>query len=245
VVYHLLPKLYQVFFHVSYSIKRTSFIELVKYSLPTKGDLDFSSIIEFIITGQIFCSNTFFNSIKNIKANEILVIDSKRISSRIKKLENIYEKDMSTDDFLKEMKKIAFSLKNKKISIDLTGGIDSRLLTLILQNNGLQFETAISGYHGHPDIEISKEISKILGLQHYITYHHVNSETIFKELKETFIYYDGLTDIIEKHRLYKFFEDRKSRGIEVSISGGGGELYKDAGWWRVATKTFFKSRMGI
>ena len=219
----------------------TSFIDLVKYSLPSKGDLDFSSIIEFIITGQVFNNNTFFDNIKNIRANEILVIDSKGISSRIKKLENIYEKDMSVDDFLKEMKKIAFSLKNKKISIDLTGGIDSRLLTLILQNNGLQFETAISGCHGHPDIEISKEVSKVLGLQHYITYHQVNSETIFKELKEVFIYYDGLTDIIEKHILYQFFKDRKSRGIEVSISGGGGELYKDAGWWRVAATTIFKT----
>ncbi len=53
--------------------------------------------------------------------------------------------------------------------------------------------------------------------------------------------YDGLTDIIEKHILYQFFKDRKSRGIEVSISGGGGELYKDAGWWRVAATTIFKT----
>ena len=219
----------------------TSFIELVKYSLPTKDDLDFSSIIEFIITGQIFCSNTFFNNIKNIKANEILVIDSKGISSRIKKLENIYEKDMFINDFLKEMKKIAFSLKNKKISIDLTGGIDTRLLSLIFQNAGLQFETAMSGVSGHPDIEIPKEVSKILGLQHYITYHQVNSETLFKELKGTFICYDGLGDIIENHMEYQFFEDRKSRGIKVSISGLAGELYKDAGWWRVAAKTIFKT----
>ena len=219
----------------------TSFIELVKYSLPTKDDLDFSSIIEFLITGQIFCSNTFFNNIKNIRADEILVIDSKGISSRIKKLENIYEKDMSTNDFLKEMKKIAFSLKNKKISIDLTGGIDTRLLSLIFQNAGLQFETAMSGVSGHPDIEIPKEVSKILGLQYYITHHQVNSETLFKELKDTLICYDGLTDVIERHKEYQFFEDRKSRGIEVSISGLAGELYKDGGWWRVAAKTIFKT----
>ena len=132
---------------------------------------------------------------------------------------------MSINDFLKEMKKIAFSLKNKKISIDLTGGIDSRLLTLIFQNAGLQFETALSGCYGHTDIETPKEVSKILGLQYYITYHHVNSETLFKELKATFICYDGLTDIIENHREYQFFEDRKSRGIKVSISGVGGKLY--------------------
>ena len=219
----------------------TSFIELVKYSLPTKDDLDFSSIIEFVITGQIFCSNTFFNNIKNIRADEILVIDSKGISSRIKKLENIYEKDMSINDFLKEMKKIAFSLKNKKISIDLTGGIDTRLLSLIFQNAGLQFETAMSGVSGHPDIETPKEVSKILGLQYYITYHQVNSETLFKELKDTLICYDGLTDVIEKHREYQFFEDRKSRGIEVSISGLTGQLYKDQNTWRAAAKTIFKT----
>ena len=209
--------------------------------MPSKGDLDFRSIIEFIITGQIFRNNTFFNNIKNIKSNEILIIDSKGISSKIKKLENIYEKDMSINDFLQEMKKISFSLKNKKISIDLTGGIDTRLLTLILQKDKLQFETAISGFPGHPDINISKELSKILGLQHYITYHKVNRKNLFKELKDTFLYYDGLTDIIEQHRLYQFFEDKKSRGIEVSISGVGGELYKDAGWWRVAAKTIFKT----
>ena len=218
----------------------TSFIDLIKYSLPTKDDLDFSSIIEFLITGHIFSNSTFFNNIKNIKANEILVINSKGISKKLKKLEDIYEKEMSINDFLKEMRKIAFSLKNKKISIDLTGGIDSRLLILIFQNIGLQFETAISGCCGHPDVNISKKVSKILGLQHHVTYHKVNSKNLFEELKETFIFYDGLTDIIERHKLYQFFKDRKSRGIEVSISGGGGELYKDAGWWRVAAKTIFK-----
>ena len=93
----------------------TSFIELVKYSSPIRDDLDFSSIIEFIITGKIFGINTFFNNIKNVKADEILVIDSKGISSRSKKLENIYEKDMSINDFLREMKKSPFLYKIKKL----------------------------------------------------------------------------------------------------------------------------------
>ncbi len=219
----------------------TSFIELVKYSSPIKDDLDFNSIIEFIITGKIFGSDTFFNNIKNIRADEILVVDSKGISSRIKKLENIYEKDMSINDFLREMKKIAVSLKNKKISIDLTGGADTRLLSLIFQNAGLQFETAMSGVSGHPDIETPKEVSRILGLQYYITYHQVNSETLFKELKATFTCYDGLRDIIQQHREYQLFKDRKSRGVEVSISGLTGQLYKDQNTWRAAAKTIFKT----
>lgn len=219
----------------------TSFIDLIKYSLPSEENLDFNSMIEFLITGAVFNNNTFFNNIKNIKANEIFVINSKGLSIKLKKLEDIYKKEMPMSDFLKEMSKTAYSLKNKKISIDLSGGIDSRLLTLIFKNSGLQFETAISGCHGHPDIEISKKVSKVLGLKHYITYNKVNSENILKELKDSFMYYDGLADVIENHRLYQFFEDRKSRGIEVSISGNGGELYKDAGWWRIAAKTIFKT----
>lgn len=115
------------------------------------------------------------------------------------------------------------------------------MITLIFHYAGLQFETALSGISGHPDIEIPKEVSRILGLQYYVTYHQVDSENLFKDLKATFTCYDGLRDVIEQHREYQLFKDRKSRGVEISISGFTGQLYKDQNTWRAAAKTIFSS----
>lgn len=90
----------------------------------------------------------------------------------------------------------------------------------------MKFETAMSGMRGSFDVEISKEVANILGTEHHITYHGVNSRKLGKELDEAFILFDGLTDIIAWHRYYQFQKDKQERGVNLTITGHGGEMYK-------------------
>ena len=217
----------------------TSFLKLIDRTKKKLNSIDHHSMIEFVITGNVFTKQIFFEDIKIIDADEILVVFSEGISIEHKRLSNIYECKSSEYDFLQNLNVIASSLKNNKISMDLTGGSDSRLLTVIFKKAGVDFETAVSGMLGHPDVEISEEVAELLGTTHYVTYHNTEHIDLSHELEETFVNCDGLSDVLASHRLYQFDCDRGKRGITLAIGGGAGELYKDGGWWRVAMRFLF------
>ena len=228
-----------LFYDSKNSFISSSFLHLVKLNRLKVKDMLPSSIVEFILTGLIFTPEIFFENIKIIETDEIIIFpkDKTKITLRKKKLENVFsisEKPTDSDIFLKEFQKIASSFKKSKISIDLTGGTDTRTLMVIFHSLGLNFETAISGVLNSSDVLISKQIARKRNLTHFITYHIVNSEILEKELWETFYLGDGLSDILTNHHLYQFQKDKKKRGIDFSIGGLGGELYKDGGWWRTA-----------
>lgn len=217
----------------------TSFLKLIDKTRQKLNSIDHHSVVEFVITGNVFTKQKFFKDIQIIDADEILIVSSEGISIGHKNLSNIYEYKSSEYDFLQNLYGVASSLKNNKISMDLTGGSDTRLLAVIFRKVGIDFETAISGMSGHPDIEISKMAAGLLGTTHYVTYHKIENIDLKRELEETFVNCDGLSDVLEIHRLYQFDCDRGERGIALAISAGGGELYKDGGWWRVAMQTLF------
>lgn len=221
------------------NLASSSFLKLIK--LIKKDDLEFNneSIIDFIISGSVYTDKVFFNNINILKYSEILVFENNEFSVISKQFENIYEKNISQADFFNNFKKMSLSLKNRKINIELSGGIDSRLLTCIFNKTDLHFETSVCGQEGHFEIDISREVAKELNVSHYITYHRYNDNDIFNELKNVFISNDGLTDVVDNHRMHFYNKDRKDRGNDISISASAGELYKDGGWWRSAFKTIF------
>jgi len=217
-----------------------SFLHLIKLNRPEIKNMLPVSMVEFILTGFIFSPEIFFENIKIIEADEIVIFPQKngtRMALRKKKLENIFsvlKKPTKSDIFLQEFLKIANSLKNKKISIDLTGGTDTRLLMTIFHSLELDFETAISGMPDSSDVLISSKVAQKKKLTHFITHHIINPEILESELKEIFYLGDSLTSVLDSHRLYQFQKDKEDRGVDLSISGSGGELYKDGGWWRTA-----------
>ncbi len=123
---------------------------------------------------------------------------------------------------------LAGSIGEETISVDLTGGIDSRLLAVVLSYFGLPFEVASSGVDGNTDLAIAEQVARVLDRDLHVTYHSiVNVET---SLPDIFRLGDGLFDVARYHRAFQLQCDRLSRGISLVISGTGGELFKDF-WW--------------
>jgi len=143
----------------------------------------------------------------------------------------------SVEAFLEAWQGLAGTIGREKISVDLTGGTDSRVIVAVLDWLGVEFETAVSGTARHSDIVISQQVATALGNNHphHPCIHRVDPERLWQELYETVRAVDGVADGVSAHRLYQLFKDRLSRGISLVIGGSGGELYKDGGWWRAAT----------
>jgi hypothetical protein len=59
----------------------------------------------------------------------------------------------------------------EKITLGLTGGLDSRLTAAILspicKKHGISFECSTSGQDTHPDVVIAKKVAKVLNVKHF------------------------------------------------------------------------------
>lgn len=222
------------------SLISTSFLSLLNHSNLKIKDISPFNIVEFVLTGLVFTEEIFSEKIKIIKTDEIIVSSSSGITIEHKEIKDIFSLESpktTVQMFLDVFQNIVFSLKNNRISVDLTGGTDTRLLFSILKHYGMKFETAVSGTPGHSDINISLEVAQKMGLKHYVTYHTVKNIDLEEEMENVFKACDGLSNILDYHRLYQFEQQRKKRDINLAIGGSGGELYKDGGWWRTAFST--------
>lgn len=218
----------------------TSFLELVHRQEIKSEALDPECAVEFILTGLVFSEKIFFEGVNVIEADKVLSLSDSKLIIQKKDTKDPFSLSLpptTSAHFLKAFEDIVPSLKNKNISIDLTGGTDSRTITVILNHFGMEFETAVCGENGHSDLYLSKKIARILGFDHHITYHSVKNDNIAKDLNNTFRAYDGLSDILTNNRLYQLQKQRKKRNIDLVIGGSGGELYKDGGYWRGALGT--------
>lgn len=205
----------------------SSFLQLISSERIKWSDISPEAIVEFIQFGNIHFGNTFVPGIRKIGSDQICTFDrSGEITILAKALIDLHE--APSDNLEVQFQKLAQSFRYEKLSVDLTGGLDSRLISCLFAQCGLTFETAVSGTPDHPDLRIAAEVSRVLGVPFH-AYHHqpgVNSES----LQTLFEVVDGISDMLRYHRLLQYQLWRRGRGNSLSISGMGGELFRDF-WW--------------
>ncbi len=122
---------------------------------------------------------------------------------------------------------LSASLRGLRVSVDLTGGADSRLVASLLAGD-LDVECAVTGVAGNRDIELATDTARALSRPLHVLEHSVAN--LDDDIAALFEASDGLCDLLTFHRLRQNALARRSRGVQVALSGVGGELYKDF-WW--------------
>lgn len=207
----------------------TSFLDLIDHEHVSHNDLDREATVEFLNTGYIYRGRTFFPSICRLDHRGVSSF-SPEGSVTVSHVNDLgIEKEPREAGVAEFFEKIAPSLRGVRVSVDLTGGIDSRLVATLLDYFGVAFETAISGWNADlPDIVIGREIARVLGREIFVTLHTLDDvERVGDTL---FVLSDGLCDAFDLHRLFHLSRERSARGIGLTISGLGGELYKEFYW---------------
>jgi len=217
-------------FHSFYSdhFVSTSFIEIAKHLKFTKSDFNPSVVAEFIHWGNLHHNRTFFDRIKKIKGDEIITFNPDEKVRILLKENCSIDYPSSISSLPSYFESISRAIKHEKIVVDITGGIDSRLLVAVMSHYKLDFDLAVSGIKGNEDIRIAEQISFLLKKKLIINYHNLND--LENELNDIFYLTDGLSNVVSYHRPYQLLKQRKGGGYSLSISGAGGEIYKEFSW---------------
>lgn len=205
----------------------TSFLDLAAFQGLQAADLDPETVVEFLHFGFISFDRTLFRQIRKFPPEQIARISpTNGISFIPKALADLgspapYSLEKVLADF-------AESAAEERASVDLTGGMDTRFLSIVLQYFGLDFEVAIRGNEDDVDVNIAREVATGLGKELNVC--HPQIDGVENQLTNVLEICDGLFDVVQSYGSLQLQYERAKRGITLAVSAGGGELYRDHFW---------------
>ena len=216
-------------FHAFYSPRgvSSSFLRLAAEHRLNFPELSPEALVQFFHFGYVPFGATFSREIYRLDGDQIVCIAPAGTVSLIRKNSRALSPE-PVRDFETLLKSFASSVATEEVSVDLTGGIDSRLLAVILEYFGLPFELAVSGSDDDEDVAIAREVAMILNRPLYVTHHEVGD--FESSLPTLFEVCDGLFNAVNGHGPLQNQRERRARGATLMITGAGGELFKDF-WW--------------
>lgn len=215
-------------FHVfcSSSGVSTSFLELAASQGARATDLDPEAVVELLHFGYTAFGRTLLKNIVKLPGEEIACVTRTGISFVQKALPSFESQAaQSLEDILRDF---TSSVAVERVSVDLTGGMDTRALVCILHYVGLNFEVAVRGEDTNPDVQIATAVAEAIGKPLHVC--HTSVEDLESQLPTVLNICDGLMDVTKAHSALQVQRERAQRGITLMLSGNGGELYRDD-WW--------------
>ena len=206
----------------------SSFLQLAETISARRRDVDPAAVVEFLDLGKIFEGRTLLPEIRRLLPGTVYELrDGDRPLTHDLGMPGIDagpDAGFTLDQFFQEL---ASSLAGLNVSVDLTGGSDTRLVAAMLPRS-LPFECAVSGTANSSDVEIAAEVARALGRSLHVTIHDVSD--VGDVTGELFEAADGISDVLATHRLRQFACQRADRQVDVAVGGIGGEFLKDLFW---------------
>ncbi len=215
---------YTVFFHGNKIF--TSLLSLLDESHFTVSQLDLNAVLELMFYGNIYSQRSPVKGVQRLSGSEYLFWSDGKLT--VKKKAHLIDPITLTDENLNlydEVNKV-FSDMPDRISLDLTGGGDTRLTIAFLMSCGKEFEVATTGGDDFPDVIIAKRIAAILKkkIHQYVQ----KLEDVESDLNILLELSDGLSNPLLFQRRFRMNALRRQRGIEHALSSFGPP--KDAYW---------------
>ncbi|MGD9510612.1 MAG: hypothetical protein AB7X49_18895, partial [Geminicoccaceae bacterium] len=140
----------------------TSFLDLVRKRGIDRSGVSLDALAQFLAYGAIIKGKTLALGIEELSGNEILLLGGSQEIHKVVKVVTATGSADATQAVREHFAMLAHSLQGRRLSVDATGGFDSRLVMSLLSRQELPFELAISGQSGTPDTEIARRIAGML-----------------------------------------------------------------------------------
>jgi hypothetical protein len=216
-------------FHAYYSDSAlsTSFLELAASNGLRPPDLDPEAVVEFLHYGFVSFDRTLFRQIRKLAPEHIAhVSPGDGIILLPKSLAPLGTGPSEPVENV--LRDLTASASAERISVDLTGGMDTRFLVLLLNFLGMRFEVAIRENDSDVDVRIARRVAAALGKDLHVCNSHIDN--LENGLICTLPVCDGLCDILKSYGSLELQRNRAQRNISLMLSAAGGELFRDHFW---------------
>lgn len=193
------------------------------------NEIDFENFITRFTLSVQFNQKSVFKGLKRLTANTRIHLSKnkfefsatpyfpKRIESSPEIIENKLEQLL-----------LVGSKDNNKITLGLSGGMDSRLLLAILLKSKINnWDLYSFGYQDHPDVKIAKKISKEININHKIYNSDLNNieDSNFYKLVEDFCIATSATSPTTETLQKSYYSEMHQNNLTI-LDGGFGEILR-------------------
>ncbi len=204
----------------------TRFLQLVRAENKTARDVDEQRLLEFIIHGGNFDRETPVLGIRRLRREQSLRVDyTQQPAVTVVPRPDPSDPPFEPEDVYAYFDDLASALAGQRVSVDVTGGFDSRLIACLLVRRELPFDCGLAGILGSSEETAANRVAAALGRE--MVYHVHDISALETDLPRLFFDGDGLTEIPRLHRDRQLCLVRLARGTEVMVHGGGGEFFRD------------------
>jgi asparagine synthetase B (glutamine-hydrolysing) len=213
---------------VYYSEDRVAsrFLDLLRAEQKSGSDVDDKRLVEFIFQGGNFGRETPVKGIRRLRRGQSLHVDyAKQHPVTVVERADVLADGFEPSEVLRYFDDLSRSIAGRRVSVDITGGFDSRVIACLLSKRNLSFECGLAGVVDSNEQHTANRVAAALNRE--MIYHVHDISTLEADLPQVFLDGDGLTEIPRLHRDRQLCLRRLARGIEVMVHGGGGEFFRD------------------
>jgi hypothetical protein len=200
----------------------TTRIDWLKYFLNPEIDLiEFGS--RWLLQNQISQSSIIKNAKRLVSANATIKNGNLKVEK--KHWEPEFRVVNGKGEFEKILKNL-LSVENKKITLSLSGGLDSRLLlSLLINKNSEDWETHTFGDPNHPDSKIASNIMKSFSLENKVINDVIPSSGKAENLLINYAVRSVVTNPVSSVLNLRFYNCIADKN-KVITDGGFGEIWR-------------------
>lgn len=205
-----------------------NFLEIVKAEKSQEFDLE--AVSEFLILGTVYFGKSLVKGIGWCENENVYIVQSGMLEVQDKGIGKIDDKTSLTS-YEEFFERLAYSIKDEKVTLSLTGGYDSRMILAGI-NRYMDVNIFISGDNKQDeDIIYAEKAANAIGKQLEILAIG-KPEISEKYIQEEFEFGQGQLDGASsgRARINAFLSDRQKKGYKYYLTGDGGTMHKDWYW---------------
>ena len=151
----------------------TSFLEMIAAASRSRRDLDPGAVVSYLTCGCVFGADTLISSIKKLRADQVLELGGAASKPRLAQKVLAEPATDATATVCEYFAHLATAVRGRRLSVDATGGFDTRLIICLLHHHGVEFEMAVSGQEDSSDKFIAEKIAGMLQHEFVVTGHDI------------------------------------------------------------------------
>ena len=151
----------------------TSFLELLDQRRRQGNSIDVESLLDYIAHCAVYEERTVVQGVRQLRAGEILELRPGNRPWLVRK--SLPARDGgSPEHVIDYYADLATALAPIRLSVDITGGFDSRVVACMLRQNRAVFDGGMAGFAENSDSLAAREVAKILGCDFHFVRHDID-----------------------------------------------------------------------